>query len=116
MSESGKQERNGGWSAEEVRASFVACARCSFFMSSYRLLHDDLDEAGEQSRDGWLQLSWNQGTRQLVQKAFGFRIDSDTVHFEGICRDCWRSFVLDVPEEEGAQVSFSMEILPGTRS
>ena len=116
MKSSDKKERDKGWSPDEVRASFLACARCSFYMSSYRLLHDDLYEAAKRSRDGWLQLSWNKGTRKLIEDAFGFRIDHDTVHFEGICRDCRRSFILDAPEEEESPVSFSIEILPGTRS
>lgn len=116
MNSSGKKDRDKGWSADEVRASFVACTRCSYYMSSYRLLHDDLYEAAEQSRDGWLQLSWDNGTRKLVEESFGVRIDGDTTHFEGICRECWRSFILDAPEEEESPASFAMEVLPGTRS
>lgn len=85
-------------------------------MSSYRLLHDDLYEAGERSRDGWLRLTWNNSTRRLVEDTFGYRIDGDTVHFEGICRECRRSFVVDAPEGEELPVSFMMEILPGTHA
>jgi hypothetical protein len=116
MNSSEKKRQKGGWSPDELRACFVACGRCSFYMSSYRLLHDDLYAAAERSQDGWLQLSWNQGTRSLIQDSYGYRIDGNTAHFEGICRECRRSFVFDAPEEEGAPLSFSMEILPGTRS
>jgi hypothetical protein len=116
MKSLGKKGTDGGWSVDEVSASFVACARCSYYMSAYRLLHNDLHDAVERSQDGWLQLSWNNETRKLVEDSFGYRIDGDTVHFEGICRECRRSFVLDAAEGEDSPASFSIEIIPGTRA
>ena len=78
---------------KKVTASFVACGRCSFFLTSYRLIHQDYETAVEESSGGWLNLSWNRKTGDLILKSYGSRIDRDIYRFEGICPECKRRYV-----------------------
>jgi hypothetical protein len=95
-----------------VTASFVACPRCSFFLSGYRLIQTDFNEAVERSSNGWLEFTWNHDTRRLIQKSYGSRIDKDTVRYEGVCPDCQRVFVYG-EGEEAESAYFRIEIVPG---
>jgi len=100
-------------SPEQVTSSFVACPRCSFFLTGYKLIHSDFNEAVEKSSDGWLDLTWSHETRRLILKTYGSRIDRETLHFEGICHDCSRVFVCGESEEESDNAYFHIEIVPG---
>ena len=97
---------------EKVTSSFLACPRCSFFLSGYKLVHTDFNPAVESSEDGWLNLTWDHETRRLVQKNYGYRIDKDTIHFEGICRDCQRVFTCRPADTEEDALLFHIEIVP----
>ncbi len=107
-----RSKQPDGTTPEIATASFVACPRCSFFLTGYKLIQPDFIEAVEHSSDGWLNLTWNHDTRRLIQKTYGNRIDKDTIRFEGVCRDCQRVFVFGA-EEEGESASFRIEIVPG---
>ena len=98
---------------ETVAGAFVACPRCSFFLAGYRLIHDDFAEAVEKSQGNWLDLTWNSATRNLVQKSFGCRIDQDTFHFEGVCKECRRSFVYKASPTERSTEVFRIEVNHG---
>ena len=97
----------------EVTASFVACGRCSFFLTGYRLLHSDFEASVKESSDGWLSLSWNRATGDLVLKSYGGQIDLDLYYFEGICPDCKRRYVYastsTVPVDNGAANAGAMD-------
>jgi hypothetical protein len=95
-----------------VTASYLACPRCSFFLSGYKLIQLDFNEAVETSNDGWLDFSWSHDTRLLVQKTYGNRIDMDTLHYEGVCRECQRVYIFDMGED-GEDAHFRIEIVPG---
>lgn len=97
----------------EVLAAIVACPRCSFFLSGYRLIHDDFDSAAQNNEQGWLELTWNQETRKLLHKSYGFTIDSETYHFEGICKECNRAFAYSASEEDAGKAAFLVEVVPG---
>ena len=98
---------------EKVTSAFWVCPRCSFFLSGYKLINADFAQSVEKSEDGWLDLTWNHDTRLLIQKTYGYRIDKDTVQYEGICRECHRVFMYGQSEEAEAQPYFRIEIVPG---
>lgn len=81
---------------ETVIADFVACGRCSFFLTGYRVLHGEnrLREAAEASEEEWLALSWDHDTRHLVQSSYGSRLDIDFYYYDGRCPECQRRFVI----------------------
>lgn len=85
---------------ETVIADFIACGRCSFFLTGYRVLHgkDKLKEAAEASENQWLALSWDHETRQLVQSSYGSRLDVDFYYYDGRCPECQRRFVIGAGE------------------
>ena len=81
-------------------ADFVACGRCSFFISGYRVIHgvDELKQAAEGSDEQWLALDWDLETRRLVQSSYGARLDIDFYYFDGRCPECQRRYVIGVAE------------------
>jgi hypothetical protein len=98
---------------EKVTSSFLACPRCSFFLSGYKLINADFTQAVEKSDDGWLDLSWNHDTRRLIQKTYGCMINEDTIQYEGICRECQRVFTCGQPESAEDSTPFRIELVPG---
>jgi hypothetical protein len=74
------------------------------------LLHDDFDAAAEHSGGDWLLLSWSGRVRALVQSSFGCRVDLDAYHFEGICPDCRRAFVVDAPDGQLDIATFELQV------
>ena len=99
-------------SKSEVVFSFVACPRCSYFLSSYRLLHDDFDSAVNESAAGWLNLHWDHGVRLLVQKSFGSHNNMELETFEGICPECRRPYAYQKLDPEIDATSFKVKIVP----
>lgn len=81
-------------------AAFNGCARCSFFLAGYRLIHDDFDQAVEQEEDGWLTLSWDHAVNQLVYKSYGCQLEADVYHYQGICQFCQRAFICEEADGE----------------
>lgn len=96
----------------EVIGDFVACGRCSFFLSGYRVIHgvDNLETAAENRSGKWLHLDWNQETRNLVQKSYGGRLDVELYHYDSRCPECRRRFIYQAATEEGEQESFQIEL------
>jgi hypothetical protein len=78
---------------ESVAAAFLSCARCSFFLVGYRLLHNDFDEAVQRREDGRLTLTWDHAVKQLIQKSYGVQIEADAFHYQGSCKACQRAFI-----------------------
>lgn len=107
-----KAKRQGSSQTDQVIRSFAACARCSFFLSGYRVIHDDFDQAVENSDNGWLELTWNNETNYLIHKSFGGRIDQNTYHFEGVCRECLRAHQLEFSDDGTGNPNFKIEIKP----
>lgn len=97
---------------DDVKASFTACPRCSFFLAGYRLIQQDFEEAVEKSTSGWLDLTWNLAVRNLIQKSFGCELVGDPQVFHGICPACRRAFVYEASQEEGEPDQFSIKINP----
>lgn len=94
--------REGDPTVAEVSAKFNACGRCCYFLAGYRVVCgvEDLEAAVENSKSGWLELTWNHAMRELVQKSFGSRADVDFIHYEGSCPECHRHFICDSGEGE----------------
>jgi hypothetical protein len=102
-------------SAEQVVAWFAACARCSFFLSAYRLEQDNdaFVAATNNSKAGWLSLEWNQALCKLVRKSYGSLLDIDCYHYVGSCPECHRQFVYHVSEDQDNPSSrFRIELKP----
>jgi hypothetical protein len=87
-----------------IKARFAACSRCCYFLGSYTSTHGEaeLETAAINGSSGWLTLTWDQHTRNLVHKAFGVRLDVDFYHYEGRCVACYRQFVYETSETNEA--------------
>jgi hypothetical protein len=107
-----KAVRRPPYELDVAISSFQACPRCSSFVTGYRLIHDDFEDAVSQSDDSWLELSWNHETRRLIIKSYGIRIDDDVVHLEGICKECQRAFVISSPDENSDKNEFRIVTIP----
>ena len=85
---------------QDIKARFAACSRCCYFLGSYTSAHgeEELATAVLDGNAGWLTLTWDQHTRNLVHKAFGVRLDVDFYHYEGCCVACCRQFVYETGE------------------
>ena len=88
---------------------FTCCGRCSLFLATYRLSHDDfvLQTAVNNIAGGWLALPWDPGMRGLINKSYGCRIDLESYHFESCCPECHGLFVYSEPD---AGQPFSLRI------
>jgi hypothetical protein len=106
-----------GLSAQNVISYFAPCGRCGFFLSGYRALYggDDLETAVSKSKGGWLTLSWGIGTRELLLKSFGSRIELTDLHFDGCCPECRRVFTFHGSRSEKKGPTFRIEIKPRKR-
>ena len=87
-------------SNQDIKARFAACGRCCYFLGSYTSTHGEaeLETAVLDGVSGWLILTWDQQTRNLVHKSFGVRLDVDFYHYEGCCVACCRQFVYETGE------------------
>ncbi|GMQ78489.1 MAG: hypothetical protein BMS9Abin02_1004 [Anaerolineae bacterium] len=99
-------------SKSEVIASFVACPRCSYFLTGYRLISDDFDSAVDESAAGWLSLSWDHEIHLLVQKSYGSHIDMELDTFQGICPECQRPYSYKSLDPEVDKSTFKVKIVP----
>ena len=90
-------------SAEEpppVQASFLACGRCGYFFTGYRLLQPDWETAVANQVEQTLTLTWNKKIRELLIKTYGLELDKGEYHYSGCCSDCWRPFSFRQEQEE----------------
>jgi hypothetical protein len=99
-------------SKSEVIASFVACPRCSYFLSGYRLISDDFNSAVDKSAAGWLSLTWGHKIHLLVQKSYGSNIYIDLDTFQGICPECQRPYSYKRLDPEVDKSTFKVKIVP----
>jgi hypothetical protein len=108
--------REGDPTVAEVNAIFLACGRCCYFLAGYRVVCgvEDLEAAVENSKAGWLQLTWNHAMRELVYKSFGSRVDVDFFHYEGSCPECRRHFICESGQDE-QPATFRIVIAPRPR-
>jgi hypothetical protein len=107
-----KAKRQESSAIDQVVRSFVACGRCSFFLSGYRVIHDDFSQAVGNIENGWLELTWNNDTNNLIHKSYGGRIGQDTYHYEAVCSECLRAFQFVSSDEETGSQHFKIEIKP----
>ncbi len=89
---------------DQVVAHFAACGRCSYFLAGYRVIHggENLETAVDNSKAGWLSLSWNHAMLELISKSFGIEIYADFLQYDGCCPDCGRHFIYqagDTPKD-----------------
>ena len=98
-------------SEKDIGEAFLACSRCSYFLSGYRLIHNNYQEVLESSTMKWLELRGGHRTRLLIQDSYGSHITLDTEYFEGICPDCQRRFVYESDDAGGPHLR--IRIKPG---
>lgn len=98
---------------EDVQQAFVACPRCSYFLTGYRLNHDDLDAAIQATDGKWLALSWSQAIHELILKSYGRNINSDHAQFSGVCPDCWRIYIYQAAATRQRIPQLRIKIMPG---
>lgn len=74
--------------------SFAACARCSYFFTGYRVLHEEeqIQQQIAQSGDTWLKLTGSYQVLNLLHTSFGREITADLVKYQLCCPDCLRLF------------------------
>ena len=97
-----KRRKQTGWlsspaaaPAEElpsVQASFLACGRCGYFFTGYRLLQPDWETAVANQVEQTLTLTWNRKVRELLIKTYGLELGYGENHYSGCCSGCWRPF------------------------
>lgn len=112
MTPAKRTTQNSELTERKAAASFVACPRCSYFLSSYRLLHDDFESAVGTSDTGWLTLTWDHNVRLLIQKSFGSNIYMNLDTFQGLCPECRRPYSYREGEPEKGKREFKVKIVP----
>jgi hypothetical protein len=105
-STTGKRETDSGDhpSTADVLASFFGCPRCSYFLSGYRLIHDDLETTIRTSSKTWLSLVGDFKTRKLIHESFGSQTNLEADYFDGICPVCRRRYILDRSDDKSPTV------------
>jgi len=97
---SGRRKRRH-YSEEDVHLRFSSCGRCSLFLTTYRLEHNqEFLEALDEIDADWLILPWHPGMRELVNKSFGAPVDVQSYYLEGTCPECYRSFSFAEPDPD----------------
>ena len=99
-----QRSRKNAVQFDQVVSYFAACGRCSYFLAGYRVIHgmEDLETAVDNSRSGWLSLSWNHAMRELLTTSFGVPFNVEYLHYDGCCPECSRHYTYqagDTPEE-----------------
>lgn len=108
----GNNHRSTQLSMRDVLKQFVACGRCGYFLAGYRVLHgvEALEEAANDCTDGWLELIWDQPTRQLIYKSYGVRPEPDMFYFDICCEECQRRLVYEEEEEGVPSEMFRIDV------
>jgi hypothetical protein len=96
----GRRKRSH-YSEEDIHLRFTSCGRCSLFLTTYRLSHEEefLNAIDEIDAD-WLILPWHPDMRDLVNKSYGSPVDIESYYLEGTCPECLRSFSFAEPEPD----------------
>lgn len=108
--------RKGALTVQMAMSLFSACPRCCYFLAGYQVAHGrpNLKTAVQQSKAGWLTLSWNRHTSELIHKSYGNQIDTGCYHFEGCCPECRRHFIYRAAQEHKLD-SLRIELRPHAR-
>ena len=87
---------------DPVVAAFVACGRCSFFLSGYRARRgaEAFLEDVRKMEDDWLTLAWHNDMADLIKKSYGVEMEDGLFHLEHCCRECQRTIIYDNSAEE----------------
>lgn len=82
--------------------SFAACARCSYFFTGYRVLHEEeqIRQQIAQSGDIWLSLTGSYPVLNLIHTSFGREITADLVKYQLCCPDCLRLYSYEAQEPD----------------
>jgi hypothetical protein len=89
------------YSEQDVHIRFTSCGRCSLFLTTYRLSHEEEFLAAVEEIDAdWLVLPWHPDMRELVNKSYGSPVDIESYYFEGTCPECRRPFSFVKPEPD----------------
>lgn len=96
----------------KVQMAFVACSRCSAFWAGYQASHK-VDHLLSPVDEGvrWIDLTWDQPMRQLLESVLERRLDQEVYHFTISCPECRRVYLY--LEGEEAMITFQAEIMPG---
>jgi hypothetical protein len=101
---------------DPVIAAFVACGRCSFFLSGYRAQRsaEAFVEDVRQMEDDWLTLAWHDDMVELIEKSYGIEMKDGLYYLEHCCRECQRTIVYDhSAEDETAMPVVQAQLKPG---
>lgn len=92
--------------SDAVRNSFLACGRCSYFYAGLRaqLGQSGLTTLTHEAENGWLKLWWSTDLQSLVEGCFGHSVHTDTLTYQGTCRECGRAYVV-MADEDSAELS-----------
>jgi len=103
---------------EKVKALFVACARCSYFLTGYHAMHglDHLTSVADPEQPT-LRLKGDYQTRLLLHKSYGGRSDVSTLYYSIQCPECRRSIEF-FGEDEGSETEprLQIQVHPALRS
>ena len=89
------------YSEQDVHIRFTSCGRCSLFLTTYRLSHEEEFVAAIEEIDAdWLVLPWHPDMRDLVNKSYGSPVDIESYYLEGTCPECRRPFSFAKPEPD----------------
>ncbi|MFN2124052.1 MAG: hypothetical protein ACK2UP_11180 [Candidatus Promineifilaceae bacterium] len=89
------------YSVEDVHIRFTSCGRCSLFLTTYRLSHEEEFLAGIEEIDvDWLILPWHPDMRDLVNKSYGSPVDIESYYLDGTCPECLRPFIFAMPDPD----------------
>lgn len=103
--------------ASEIIAAFVACGRCSFFLSGYRALrgNDGFVADALQAQDNWLEMAWQPALIPLIEKSYGMSFRDGMYHVEHMCHECGRVFVYrhEPDDDADSQTTLRVQIMPG---
>jgi hypothetical protein len=89
------------YAQEDVLLRFTTCGRCSLFLTTYRLEHNqEFLEALDEIEADWLILPWNPDMREMVNKSYGSPLDVQSYFIEGTCPECYRSFSYAEPDPD----------------
>ena len=114
-----KKTRSGGSQAEEwdwkrLNNAFVACPRCGYFLTSYRVLFGipHIEASLAESGAGRMPLTWNIQVRDLVYRSYGYRIDQAFDQFQLACSECRRVLIYEPAESDETSAVFEIDLMP----
>ena len=107
-----RPKRRSSVTSRDVKRWFSSCGRCGFFLAAYELLETevDLETAVSHTKGEWITLDWNYEIRNLVNKSYGYHVD--TGYLDTGCPECRRRFIID---SDGDERSFRIALNPAIK-